>query len=421
MSPYLVDPQRFSKILGSRATVALCYWYRIPTRSVESLEVFRFYGTHSDFQTLAWIFAGSLLRFHTLTVVSGRIQYDSVPETTETWKIAARFPAGLRSIKPKYVFVPWETCLTGHLIDLDPDYSQTAEEVPIPMSSFMELLALCTRLETLRLNYAGPETQDENLAHFPGVNPVHLTNLRIFEIFDDPLNIAYIMNNLKLPDTTRIRVEPSIGWPEQLVNFTFPSETRVSPTDGLIEWNVGQGSSLSIGTTEFIYHVDVDDEEFMEAFRLTFHSPFLEFVEFSTDALTALELDFDLEFEPDQEVWFAVLAVLPALRRLSCISKCIISHHFAPRFFTELGRGSHGGIHCPRIRELDLSKFDLHEMEPTCDIILRVLREREKAGIRIEKLTLWHKCFETLDFDSLRMFGLCVTEVLFPRPSMKRC
>jgi len=403
---------------NAQTAAALGYWCCIPTCSVESLEELRFYGTHHDFKTISWIFAGPLSRLHTLTVVSGRIQYSWVPEFIETWKICVPFPAGLRSIRLKQVLIPWETCLTSHLVDLDLDYSQTTEEMPIPMSSFVELLAFCTRLETLRLTCAGPETQDEDLAHVPSPNPVHLTNLRVFEVTDNALSIAYIMNNLKLPDTTRIRIEPSIDWPEQLVNTTLPRGTSLSPTDGLIEWNVGQGSTLSIGTTEFIYHADVDDEEFMGTFMLTFHLPFLEFAEFSIRALTALGLNFDLEFEPDQDVWSAVLTALPALRRLSCASSGIISRNFALRLFTELGRGSNGDIHCPELSQLDLSKFDLHEMKHTRGVILHVLREREKAGIRIEKLSLRHGSFEAFDVDSL---GTCVAEVEFPGPSMKRC
>ena len=201
------------------------------------------------------------------------------------------------------MFIPWETCLTSRLVDLGLDYSQMMEEVTIPMSSFVELLALCTRLEWLRLSYAGPDTQDEDLAHNYIANPVHLTNLRVFEIYDDALNIAYIMNNLKLPNTTRVHVEPAIDWPKQLVKFTLPRRTRISPDEGLIWWSAGQESTLSMGPINVIYHTDVADEGFMETFRLTFHRPFLEFVGFSTHDLTAPGLNFDLMFEPEQEVF----------------------------------------------------------------------------------------------------------------------
>ena len=395
-------------------TATVIHWFCFPTRSAESLEEFRFHGTQGDFDLLAWIFTSPLPRLRTLTVVSGRIRYGWVPEIIETWKILGRFPAGLRSIKLKQVILPWETCLTSHLVNLDLDYSQITEEIPISMSAFVEALALCTRLETLHLNCAGPETQDEDLAHVPAANPIHLSNLRVFEILDDALNIAYIMNNLKLPDTTCVRVEPSIDWPEQLVNFTLPRETRISPVDGTIRWNTGEESTLFMGTTEFIYHTDVDDAEFMETFRFTFHFPLMEFAEFSTCVLTALELDFDLEFEPDQEVWSAVLAALPALQRLSCASRGIMSRHFAPRFFAELGRGSHGDIHCPKLKELDLAKFDLYEVKLIW-CILHVLRERDKAGIQIQKLSLRHRSFEASTFDSLKMFRRCVAEVELPR------
>jgi hypothetical protein len=207
---------------NSWTTFALHRWLAIPTCSVELLEEFRFYGTQGDFDKLSWIFTNPLPRLHALIVVSGRVQFSWAPEIIETWTISGRFPAGLRSIQLKQVFIPWETCLTSHLVDLDLDYSQMMEEVSIPMSSFVELLSLCTRLEWLRLNFAGPDTQDEDLAHTPSANPVHLTNLRLFRICDDALNIAYIMNNLKLPNTTCIHVEPSFDWPEQLVELHSP-------------------------------------------------------------------------------------------------------------------------------------------------------------------------------------------------------
>ena len=389
---------------------ALIHWLETPTFSVESLEEFTFYGTQGDFDKLAWFYADPLPQLRTLTVVSDRIQYGWVPEIIETWMILAQFPAGLRSVKLKQVTIPWASCLTSRLVNLDLDYSQIAEEVPISMSTFVELLALCTRLETLRLNCAGPETQDEDLAHDPGANPVHLTNLRVFEISDDALNIAYIMNNLKFPDTTRVRAEPSIDWPEQLVNFTLPRGTRISPTQGLIKWSAGPQSAISMGTTEFIYHTDLEDEEFMETFRLTFHCPFLEFAAFATRPLTTLELDFDLEFEPDHEVWSTVLAALPSLQRLSCISRGPVSCHFAPKFFAELGKGGHGSVPCPKLKELDLSEFDLFDVKLTRDI-LQILFDRNKAGVQIQKLSLRHRSFGALTFELLRVFRMCVAEV----------
>ena len=399
---------------NARIMTSLLHWLNIPTSSVESLEELRFFGTQGDFDRLSWIYDDPLPRLHSLTVVSDRIQYGWVPEITETWTILAQFPAGLRSIRLKQVTIPWTICLTSHLINLDLDYSQIAEEVPISMPYFVELLALCTRLETLRLNCAGPETQEEDIAHDPSDDPVHPTNLQVFEISDDALNIAYIMNNLKLPDTTHIRVEPSIDWPEQLVNFTLPRGTRVSNTEGLIKWHAGRESTISMGTTEFIYHTDINDEEFMETFRFTFHFPFAEFAAFSTRALTTLELDFDLEFEPDREVWYTVLVSLPALLRLSCASKGITSCHFAPKFFAELGKGSHDDVHCAMLKELDLSKFDLHDMKLVQDII-HVLRERNEAGVRIQKLSLRHGSFEALAFDSLRAFRSFVAQVELPK------
>ena len=399
---------------NSRTTVVLQLWLAIATCSVESLEEFRFYGTQSDFDNFSWIFTNSLPRLHTLTVVSGRVQFSWAPEIIETWTISSNFLASLCSIQLKQVFIPWETCFTSHLVDLDLDYSQMTEEVSISMSSFVELLAVCNRLESLRLSCAGPDTQDEDLAHTPAANPVQLTNLRVFEICDDALNIAYIMNNLKFPDTTRIHAEPSIDWPEQLVHLALPRGTRISPDEGLIEWSPGQESTLSMGLTSFIYHADVDDEEFMGTFEFTFHCPFLEFVGFSTGDVTALELDFDLMFEPSQSVWSTVLVALPALQRLSCASGGIASLYFAPKFFAELGRGSNGNIQCPELKELDLSKFDLYDIVLMRDILL-VLKERNKAKVSIQKLSLRNRSFEAFDFDLLRNFRLCVAEVELPK------
>ena len=398
---------------NTRIISSLFHWLNIPTSSVELLEELKFHGTQGDFDRLSWIHRDSLPRLHSLTVVSDRGQYGWVPEITETWTILNKFTAGLRSIKLKQVTIPWMTCLTSHLVNLDLDYSQIAEEVPISMSSFVELLALCTRLETLRLNCAGPETQEEDTAHDPGDDPVYPTRLRVFEISDDALNIAYIMNNIKLPDTTHIRVEPSIDWPEQLVNFTLPRGTRISNVEGLIKWNAGRESTISMGTTDFVYHTDVDDEEFMETFRFTFHFPFAELATFSTHALTTLELDFGLDFEPDREVWYTVLVSLPALLRLSCASTGLRSCHLAPKLFAELGKGSHDDVHCAKLRELDLSKFELHGVKLVHDI-LQVLRERNKAGVRIQRLSLRHKSFEALTIDSLRALRLCVAEVELP-------
>jgi len=44
-----------------------------------------------------------------------------------------------------------------------------------------------------------------------------------------------------------------------------------------------------MGPTNFVYHTNIDDEEFIETFRFTFHCPFLDFAGFSTHDLTALE------------------------------------------------------------------------------------------------------------------------------------
>lgn len=391
---------------NSWTTASLYSWRLIPTSSVESLEEFRFYGNATDFDGFRWIFAEPLPRLRTITVVSGRIQYSWVPEVIETWKISGQFPAGLRSVTLKQVSIPWETILTHHLIDLDLDYSQSTEWAQISMPSFVKLLSLCTRLETLRLCCAGPETQDESLAHLPGASPAYLTNIRVFEISDDALNIAYIMNNLKLPDTTHIIIEPSIDWPEDLVGFTLPRTTRINPTEGLIQWNVGQESTLFMGNTEFAYYTDLDDEEFMEVFRQSFYRPFAEFTTYSTSVLTALELDFDLEFEPHQGVWFRLLAGLPALQRLSCASRGIMSLNFAPRFFTELGKGSHGGTHCQKLEELDLSLFDLYDVR-LAGVLAYAFNERQNAGFPIQ-IFLWNKSFEALNIDKIRAGRMAV-------------
>ena len=395
-----------SEARNSWTNTTLHNWHLSSTRSVESLEEFRFFGTSGDFDGYKWIFADPLPRLHTLTVVSGRIQYSWVPETIETWSLSGRFLAGLRSITLKQVLIPWETCLTSHLVDLNLDYSQTTEGVPITMSTFVELLSLCTSLETLRLCCAGPDTQDEGVAHVPSNNPAHLISLRLFEIFDDALNIAYIMNNLKLPDTASIHIEPSIDWPEQLVNSALPRATRIAPTEGLIRWDAGQESTVSMGNTEFTYQMDIDDEDFMQAFRATFNNPFVQLTQLSTSAITTLELDFDLEFEPGQAVWFAVLAALPALKRLSCTSRGPMSHYFAPKFFSELGVATAGGVHCPQLQELDLSKFDFSDMRLVY-WVLRALDERHKAGFPVEKIFRNKTC----DVVNLPAFQRRVAEV----------
>jgi hypothetical protein len=224
-----------SEARNSWITTTLFNWFTICPPSLDLLEEFRFYGNPADFDKFRWIFVRPLPRFNTMTVASGRIQYSWAPETIETWSTPGQFPAGLGSITLKQVLIPWETCLTSRLIDLDLDYSQITEGVQISMSSFVELLSLYTRPETLCLSCAGPETQDENIAHIPGSNPAHLINLRIFHISDDSLSIAYIMNNLRFPDTAHIHVQPSIDWPEQLVSFALPRATRISPIGGLIK------------------------------------------------------------------------------------------------------------------------------------------------------------------------------------------
>ena len=389
-----------SEARNSWIAATLSSWFLIPTLSVESLEEFRFYGNPTDFESFRWIFNKPLQRLHTITAVSGRIQYSWVPEIIETWTISGQFLTGLRSVTLKQVFMPWDTIFTPHLINLDLDYTQTTEEIPISMPYFLGMLSLCTRLETLRLYCAGPETQDETLAHIPGTNPAHLANLRIFEIYNDPLNVAYIMNHLKLPDTTQILIEPSIEWPERLVSFSLPRTMRIYPTEGLIKWNVGLESSLLMGNTEFTYYMDADDEEFVEVFEQTFYRPFVEFASYSTTVLTALELDFDLEFEPDQAVWSTVLAGLPALKRLSCATRGFISHNFAPKFFAELSKGSHGGVHCQELKELDLSLFDLGDPRLIKGVI-RALGERHQAGFPIQKI-FWNKSFKAFDTDKFR-------------------
>jgi hypothetical protein len=395
-----------SEARNSWTTETMNLWLSLPTFSLDSLEEFRFYGNQNDFDNFQWIFAYHLPRLRNITIVSGRIQYSWVPEIIETWTISGQLPTSLNSITLKQVYIPWENVFTCHLVNLDLDYSQTSEWAPISMSSFLELLSLCTRLETLRLCCAGPETQDRDLAHLPSTGPVHLTKLRTFEISDDALNIAYIMNNLKLPDTTQTFIEPSIDWPVGLVGLSFPSTTRIYPTGGLIKWYLGHESTLTMGNTEFTYYMDADDDQFMEAFRQTFERPLIEFAAYSTSILTVLELDFDLEFEPDQDIWFTVLSNLPALRRLSCASSGPMSLDFAPNFFAELGRGTHGEIHCQKLEELDLSFFDLFDLGLKLGIF-RCLKERHNAGFLLRKF-LFNKSFEISGFDQCKRTSIAV-------------
>ena len=256
--------------------------------------------------------------------------------------------------------------------------------VEISMSSFVELLSFCTRLETLRLLYAGPDTGDETLAYIPSTNPVHLTNLLVFDITAHPYNIVYIMNHLRLPDTARIYISPTVDYPERLVSSILPRATRISPAKGLVKWNMGERSTLSMGNTEFTYDVDLDRCEFMEMFVLTFEYPFVEFVGYSNCAVAALKLDFGFEFEPNR---FAVLGALPALQRLSCASAGVPSRYFARRRFAELGRGSNSQTHCTK---LDLLKFELSDR--VVNLILHNLTLRHKAGFPVQRITFRCEC-----------------------------
>ena len=394
-----------SEVRNSWVTATLDSWLALPP-SVESLEEFRFYGDPSDFDRFQWIFANPLPQFNSLTLVSGRTRYSREPEDFESWPALSQFPTSLRSITLKQVHIPWETCFTSHIINLDMDYSNVFDDRgEISMSSFVELLSLCTRLETLRLFYVGPGIEDETPAYIPSTNPAHLTNLRVFDITAHSYNIAYTMSHLQLPDTARIYICPTVNYPEQLVSSTLPEAMRISPAKGLIKWKMGERFTLSMGTTEFTYNIDPDHHEFMETFMLTFESPFVEFVGYSTCAVTTLELDFTSEFEPNRIAWFAVLDALPALQRLSCASRGIASRYFAPKFFAELGRGSNGQTHCPKLEELDLLKFELSDR--IVNLILHNLTLRYKAGFPIQRI-LPSTSFEALDPERLRLMRLRV-------------
>ena len=76
------------------------------------------------------------------------------------------FPAGLRLIRVKQVFVSKKTHLTSHLVDLCLNYSRMTEEVET---------AVCSFLERLHLHYTGPRTWDEGIAHSPQRQPIQLT------------------------------------------------------------------------------------------------------------------------------------------------------------------------------------------------------------------------------------------------------
>ena len=178
------------------------------------------------------------------------------------------------------------------------------------MSSFAHLLALCTRLKRLCLNCTGPK----KISYIPLAPTLALLpDLRVREIYDDALNIAYIMNGLRLSDATR--VQPSIDWLAELVNFALPRGTRIIPTRVSFS-GIRGGKNLPCTWGHRIYIPHGHWRRGIHGgIQVYFPLP-LPAIRLILDArLDGPGISFDLTFTPEQGLRSTIFAILPALQQ----------------------------------------------------------------------------------------------------------
>ena len=348
----------------ARLYACLNYWRNMPISHLTRVELIEFCGTSDNFAAVSWIFNYHMPNLETLTLASGSLTVGailSVDEDPEVWSVNPNTQRTLKDVHLQQIFIPWASNVFYGLSTLYLDYREFDSEVAlIPMDAFLEVLSHCPHLEKCSLYFAIPECQSRGLLQ--DTRPTRTISLPLLEeltLYDETINIAYLLRHLSLPTTTKtlLKVNAPPDELEDLLSTLFPPGSN--PALDSPPWITMEHESLNasypalvIGHTTIRYLDEWGPVlEPNDITHTTFTLPLLEAVNRAGPSVRVLKIypGCDLAIQP--AVWKAVLENLPNLEELAFMAWETVDCQW-PAFWNLLGQVGENGLVCPNLRSL---------------------------------------------------------------------
>jgi len=355
---YEADPKGTAKLYA-----CLNYWRSMPIFHLTRVELIEFCGTGENFAAVSWIFNYHMPNLETLTVASGTLTVGtilSVEEDLEVWSINPSTRRTLKDVHLQRIFIPWVSNVFYGLSTLHLDYRGFDPDVVLlPMEAFLEVLSHSPYLEKCSLYFAIPECHSNGLLQ--DARPTQIINLPLKELtlYDETLNIAYLLRHLCLPSTTKtlLKVNAPPDELEGLLSTLFPpgsSASLDSPSRIALEYeHLNEANpALVVGNTTIQYLDEWGPAlEPNDIIHTTFTLPLLEAVNRAGPSVRILKIYSGCELAMQPSVWKAVLENLPNLETLAFMAWETVDCQW-PAFWNLLGQVGENGLICPNLQSL---------------------------------------------------------------------
>jgi hypothetical protein len=367
-NPISVVPYFFETDRSGHARIYNCLnrWRNMPNRRLTRTELIEFSGTRENFAAVSWIFNYDMPNLETLTLASGSMVTGTILDLdedmeVEVWNINPSTRRTLKDVFLQQIFAPWGSNIFYGLSTLHLDYRGFVPgATSIPIDEFLEVLSHSPRLEKCSLYFSIPHCHSKELLQ--DTRPTRTINFPLLEelaLFDNTLNVAYLLRHLHFPTTTKtvLRVDTPPDQLDGLLSTLFPlsSPTVDHPTRLALQRNSFNGyrPELQIGRTT-IQYLNCRDGLIIEPHDIThttFVFPLMEIVRRAGPEVRWLKIYLDCEVVIQPAVWKDILEHLPNLEELIYIPGEEGDHQW-PAFWTLLCQTGENGLICPSLRIL---------------------------------------------------------------------
>ena len=255
-----------------------------------------------------------------------------------------------------------------------------------PVETFLAALANCPDLELLKLVRTGPSPSNGHLDECDVV--VRLRRLReLFLDFERASTIGYILSHIRYPESARLEAGVSMDNPDlsEAISQIIP---RNSP-GVLSQFQKTRELNIRLDTYSSTFSADKSiircwnwAPEYSPQALCRAMQQVLEVVGKDVVALSVDGRDANLT----GEIWESFLHRLPGLERIRWCGKAQ-NPGFVDPFISAFSRRFEGGLVCPRLTHLELSREMVIE-DQSATLLKRTLTERNACGVRLKWMGL---------------------------------
>ena len=322
----------------ARIYACLNYWKSMPVSHLTRVELVEFSGTYENFEAVSWIFNFHMPDLETLRLASGSLTTGEIilldEEDPEVWIINPSTQHTVQEVHLQQIFIPWTSNVFYGLSTLFLDYRGfDPEDCLIPMDAFLEVFSHSPRLEKCTVYFAIPQCNSRGfLQDSKPTRTINLLHLKNLTLFDETLNLAYLLRHLSFPTTTKtlLKADTPPDQLEDLLSTLIPRWSNIefdTPNQISFECKSHRPDRpvLVIGHTTIEYLdewgpvLEPDDIT-----HTTFALPLLEAVHRGGSSVRILKIHIGVELTMQPAVWKVVL----------------------------LGQTGENGLICPNLRHL---------------------------------------------------------------------